>query len=272
MLLETIRGSLNQFTPAERRVAEAVLANPHATVTWSISDAARICKVSEPSVIRFCRRIGFDGFPGFRLRMAQAMAVLVQEEPEDELGEGDPTTLAMLRHFERSAKSINDLRMDIDAKAMEAAVDALVSARRVDLYGFGGSGFLVAEAQHRMAYLGIPSVAYSDPTLQMVSASALKPGDAVLVLSFSGVTSYLLGNMELARNAGARIVAMSPAGSAVAQLADVNIAMNAYRSSTAFNFLPTERVSMYVMLDMLLELISLAIKGRLKKETPIDCR
>ena len=41
MLLERIRGSLSQFTPAERRVAETILASPHATITWSISDAAR---------------------------------------------------------------------------------------------------------------------------------------------------------------------------------------------------------------------------------------
>lgn len=263
MILEQIRGSLSQFTPAERRVAEAILANPHATVTWSITDAARICKVSEPSIIRFCRKLGFDGFPGFRLKFAQALAVLTQEDKPDLPTSDDPVTAAVLENCERAVASINDLRMDIDSAAIERAVASLANARRVDVYGYGGSGFLASEAQHRMAFLGIPSVAYSDPTLQMVSAPALRPGDAVFALSFSGVTSYLIANLELARNAGAQIISLSPSGSAVAQIADVNIAINAYRSSTAFNFLPTERVSMYVLLDALMGLVSGTVRGRM---------
>jgi RpiR family carbohydrate utilization transcriptional regulator len=258
MLLERIRGSLSQFTPAERRVAETILASPHATITWSISDAARICKVSEPSVIRFCRRLGFDGFPDFRIHFAQAMAVIGQDNgPQPEPNE-DPFVDTILTHFDRSIASIQELRMDLDVDRFRRAVDILVFAGRVDLYGFGGSGFLAAEAQHRMSYLGMHSVSYSDPTLQMVSATALTAKDAVLVLSFSGATSYLLGNIELARATGARIVSICPTGSAVDQLSDVTIPLNAYRSTTEFNFLPTERVSMHVMLDALMALVSVA--------------
>jgi RpiR family transcriptional regulator, carbohydrate utilization regulator len=262
MILENIRASLSQFTPAERRVAEAILANPHATVTWSITDAARICNVSEPSITRFCRRLGFDGFPNFRLMFAQDIAILKNDAKSVVPTSDDPITSAIIENCERAISSINDLRMDIDSGAIHKAVDILTTARRIDVYGFGGSGFLASEAQHRMAFLGIPSVAYSDPTLQMVSAPALSDRDAVFALSFSGVTSYLIGNLELVRNAGARIVTMSPYGSTVAQMADVNIAINAYRSSEAFNFLPTERVSMYVMLDALLSLVSSHLRAR----------
>jgi len=262
MILEQIRGSLSHFTPAERRVGEAILANPHATVTWSITDAARICKVSEPSITRFCRRLGFDGFPNFRLNFAQDIAILTRDEKPLAPKSDDPITSALFDNCERAIASITDLRMDIDADAVRHAVEILTAARRIDVYGYGGSGFLASEAQHRMAFLGIPSVAYADPTLQMVSAPALTGKDAVFALSFSGVTSYLIGNLELARNAGARIVTMSPVGSTVAQMADVNVAINAYRSSTAFNFLPTERVSMYVMLDALLGLVSTELRAR----------
>jgi RpiR family carbohydrate utilization transcriptional regulator len=261
-MLEQIRGSLNQFTLAERKVAETFLKNPQATIGWSISDAARFSNVSEPSIIRFCRRLGFEGFPDFRIKFAQALAVLKHDDREKRPASEDPVTAAILENCERAIVSINDLRMDIDTKAITRAVEIFTSTRRIDVYGHGGSGFLALEAQHRMAFLGIPSVAYSDPALQMISALALGPGDTVFALSFSGVTTHLLPNLELAKNAGASIISLSPSGSAIAQMADVNIALNAYRSSTAVSFLPNERVSMYVMLDALMSLVSAKIRER----------
>lgn len=254
-MLEQIRSSLNQFTSAERKVAETILGNPQATVAWSISDAARFSGVSEPSIIRFCRRLGFDGFPDFRIRFAQALAVRRHEELVNLQPGSDPVTASILQNCERAISSINDLRMDIDPEAIKRAVDIFTTARRVDVYGHGGSGFLASETQHRLAFLGISSVAYSDPALQMFSALALKKQDTVFALSFSGVTTHLLPNLELARNAGASIVSLSPSDSAVAHMADVNITINAYRSSKTVSFLPNERVSMYVMLDALLALV-----------------
>ncbi|MFD2239287.1 MurR/RpiR family transcriptional regulator [Aureimonas populi] len=255
-MLEEIRRSLNQFTAAERKVAETILTNPQATVGWSIGDAARFAKVSEPSIIRFCRRLGFEGFPDFRIRFAQALAVSNRDAREEPAPSEDPIREAILANCARAIASIEDLRMDIDTGAVERALAILKQARRIDVYGHGGSGFLAAEAQHRLAFLGLASVAYSDPALQMVSALALRPGDCVFALSFSGVTTHLLPNLELARNAGAGVVTLCPSDSAIAQMADVNIAVNAYRSSTAVDFLPNERVSMYVMLDALMSLLN----------------
>ncbi|MBC8716383.1 MurR/RpiR family transcriptional regulator [Ochrobactrum sp. Marseille-Q0166] len=261
-MLGLIRGSLNQFTAAERKVAETILANPQAAIAWSINDAARFSQVSEPSIMRFCRRMGFDGYSDFRMRLAQALAVITQETRQKPSDEEDPITSAILSHCNTAIESINDLSMDIDSEAIGRAVGILTASNRVDVYGHGGSGFLAAEAQHRFAFLGIASVAYSDPALQMVSALALSPGDTVFALSFSGVTTHLMPNLELARNAGASIVSLAPSESAIARMANVNIAINAYRHSTTTSFLPNERVSMYVMLDAIMALVNARRKQR----------
>lgn len=255
-MLGQIRASLNQLTSAERKVAETILANPQATLGWSISDAARFSGVSEPSIMRFCRRLGCEGYSDFRIRLAQAIAVIKHDERGSQPESNDPIRAAVLENCNRAIASINDLAMDIDSAALNRAVGIISSSRRIDVYGHGGSGFLAAEAQHRFAFLGIPSVSYSDPALQMVSALALTPADTVFALSFSGVTTHLLPNLELARNAGASIVSMTPADSAIARMASVNIPVNAYRYSTTASFLPNERLSMYVMLDSLLALVS----------------
>lgn len=255
-MLAHIRASLNEMTPAERRAAETILGNPQATIGWSLADAARFSGVSEPSIIRFCRRLGFDGYSDFRLKFAQAVALIRQDDQPLLGATDDPVTSSILDNCNRAIASINDLARDIDSAAVSKAVDILLKSRRVELYGHGGSGFLAGEAQHRLAHLGIASVAYSDPALQMFSAMALRQEDTVMALSFSGVTTHMMPNLEIARNAGARIIALTPTGSPIAKMADVNIAINAYRQKKIAGFIPSERVSMYVMLDALIGLIS----------------
>lgn len=254
-MLDRIRQSLASFTPAERRVAEAVLDTPSTAITWSISDAARIAKVSEPSIIRFCRRLDCDGFPDFRLKLAQQLA---KHQPAPQplarpgSGNDDPLAAMVDDIFQRAGQAIEEARRDLDLGALRAAVAMLDKARRVDIYGYGSSGFMASEAQHRLAALAIPAVAYSDPTLQMHSAPLLGPGDLLFVLSFSGLTSYLISNIEIARKAGAPVLAISPKGSIVASLADVNLNLNAYRQSSGRMAVPTGRVApMYVLLDAL---------------------
>ena len=253
-MLDLIRQSLAQFTPAERRIAEAILDTPSTAITWSITDAARIAKVSEPSVIRFCRRLDCDGFPDFRLKLAQQLAARQTPVKPADTG-GDPLTDLVDDVFDRAAESLREARHDLDLDGLARAVDLLAAARRIDVYGYGGSGFLASEAQHRLASLGIASVAYADPTLQMVSAPRLTGNDVLFVLSFSGRTSYLIANIEIAKKAGARILAISPAGSVVASLADENITLNAYRASGPRLIVPTGRAPMYVVLDVLFALL-----------------
>lgn len=266
-MLARIRAALNELTPAERRAAETILANPQAMIGWSLADTARFAGVSEPSIIRFCRRLGFEGYSDFRLEFAQAMALIRENGQPRLVADDDPIKTSIIDNCNRAISAINDLAHDIDSPAVSQAVDIIVNARNIELFGHGGSGFLAGEAQYRLAHLGIACVAYSDPALQMFSAMALRPEDAIIALSFSGVTTLMMPNLEIARKAGVRIITLSPTGSPLARMASVNIPINAYRQKTNATFQPSERVSMYVMVDALIGLIASRVEqGR--KERP----
>lgn len=255
-MLAAIRSSLNEMSPSERKVGETVLANPQAAIAWSIADAARFSGVSEPSIMRFCRRMGFDGYSHFRLKFAQAVALLEKSERPIADDGDDPIRSRVIENCNKAISAINDLILDVESHSITAAAERLATSHRIDVYGHGGSGFLAGEAQHRLAYLGLSSVAYSDPSLQMFSAMALQPQDSVLAFSFSGITTHMLPNLEIARGAGATIISLAPSGSPIAKAANINIAINAYRLKKSPVFLPNERLTMYVMLDALLEFVS----------------
>ncbi|MBL8699230.1 MAG: MurR/RpiR family transcriptional regulator [Alphaproteobacteria bacterium] len=257
-LLAEIRRSLARLTPAERRIAETILQTPHTAITWSIADAARIAKVSEPTVIRFCRRLECDGFPAFRLKLAQALAVLERDKTPARSASPKPETTIVDEVFAHARQAIDEARADLDIESLQRAARLLLAARRIDIYGYGGSGFVASEAQHRFAALGIASVSYADPTLQMVSAPLLTRRDAVFAISLSGRTSYLIANLELARKSGARLVAIAPSGSPVAELADVAIGVNAHRFTSRYSHVPFGRVSIQVVLEAVTALMASA--------------
>ena len=254
-MLSQIRSALATLSPAERRAAEAILANPQAAIAWSLADVAQLANVSEPTIIRFCRSVGFQGYSEFRLHLAQAVAL--HRQPEVKLhSEGDDPVQALVNDtLDRTIAALREMAGDIDGEALGAAVSILRAARRIDIYGHGGSGFLAQEAQQRFVQLGLSAAAYSDPALQMFSAMTLTGDDCVVTISYTGVTPYQMPNLEIARNAGAKIISLAPSGTVLAKLADVNIALNAYRLKQETGFLPSERVTLYVMLDILSALL-----------------
>lgn len=251
-ILERMREALANLSPAERRVAEMILSRPHAAMSWSITEMSKLAQASDPSVIRLCRRMGCNGFPALKLELAQALAAVQQRPRERTLAEGDDPVIAIMNDIlERSEDALRNARADMSPAAVAEAADRIVKARRIEIYGMGLSGFLAMEAQYRLSLLGLSAVAHVDPVIQGSTAPLLGRSDVVVAISFSGLTQYLVETVSFAKSSGAQVVSLSPTGSPVASLADVNIALNAYRKSDSFLASPTARLALHMVLDVL---------------------
>ena len=82
MLLDSIRTQLDSLSKSERKVALAVLEAPSATVSQNITALAKNAQVSEPTVVRFCRTLGYDGWHEFKLKLAQGLALALPSANE----------------------------------------------------------------------------------------------------------------------------------------------------------------------------------------------
>lgn len=259
-LIDRIRRILAQLPRAERRFAELVLDKPNVTVTWTVTDAANFAGVSEPSVIRFCRRVGCAGFPGFKLELVRALAKS-RTEDRSEFDPRDPLAGIVGNVFERAARCLADARRDLDLDAVTRAIDRIATARRLEIYGFGISGFIASDVQHRMSSIGVNAVAYSDPYLQSVAAPLLTPADAMLALSLSGRTGFLVESAAMVKSTGARVIALAPAGSPVAEVADIRIHVNLHREDRPFVPL-TARLAFHAILDAIVAGVALRRSSR----------
>ena len=224
-MLSEIDSARDSMTRAERKVADAVLQSPYRLLRKSIGALAAEAGVSEPTVIRFCRTLKCRGFQDFKLQLAQDLATGAHFGPTRlAVDESAPDLIAKV--IDSGIATLIKVRDSLPPDAVQRAVELLAAAERIEFYGLGGSGIVAQDAQHKFFRLGVPVVAYSDPTVHSVSASLLKPGCLVVAISQSGTTTDLIASAELALAAGAQVIAITAADSPLARIATLCLPMN----------------------------------------------
>lgn len=217
-LVSRLESSLASFGPAERRVAEVALADLGFVAEANIADIAARAGVSEPTVVRFCRRLGCAGVRDFKLKLAQNLAVGLQYLRPDTTLEA-AGTLGLVDHVIGVATSaLQEARRQLDPAALEEAADVLASARQILFYGVGGGSSAVAQdAAYRFFRLKLPATAYSDSYLQRMSAATLSEGDVAFAISSSGLPPSLRESMAVAQSYGATTIALTRPDSELAR-------------------------------------------------------
>ncbi len=147
-------------------------------------------------------------------------------------------------------ETLKRVRDNIDVGAIEKAVEALRSANRVEFYGFGASGAVASDAQHKFFRLQISSSAYSDPHIQAMSAMSLRRGDVVVAISQSGRTRALLDAIQLVKEAGATVVGLAPSGTPVVEACDLPIYIDVEEDNENYTPLPS-RIAHMAVIDIL---------------------
>jgi RpiR family carbohydrate utilization transcriptional regulator len=213
--LKFLMNARERLPAAERRVADLVLERPHELLQLSLAAVASQAQVSEPTVIRCCRSLGCHGFADFKLRMAQSLAS-GQLFMHSDVSPGDSVAEMAAKVFGKAARTLLQVRSQLDPARLEKAIALLCAARRVECYGLGSSGIVAADAQHKLFRLGLPSVAYSDAHVHGMAATMLRPGDVVLAFSASGRTVDLISSVDLARESGADVIGITALGAPLA--------------------------------------------------------
>ena len=248
-LIRRITESQSSLRKSEAKVASYVLENLDEVIEMRVVDLASKSSVSEPTVIRFCRAIGFDGFQSFKLQLAQQLglgSVFTQFAVED----SDTVADLLNKVFDTTVGSLITVRDEINSAVLEQAIDTISNARRVEFYGFGASGSVAADAQHKFFRLQLSSAAYTDPHIQRMSAISLGSEDVVVAISQSGETQALLESVELAREAGANVIGLAPQNTSLSRLCNLAIYVNMEEDLESFTPV-SSRIAHLVVIDVL---------------------
>jgi RpiR family transcriptional regulator, carbohydrate utilization regulator len=237
------------LSPAEARVADAVLAAPAWVLQSTLAAVAARAQVSEPTVIRFCRSLGLDGYQTFRLRLAHSLGSGASFLHRD-IDRSDSSADLAAKIFERAARTLRDVSGQLAPDRLDQAIRLLAAARRIEFYGLGSSGIVAADARHKFFRLGLQAVSYSDAHIHGMAATMLAPGDVVVAISSTGRTIDLIASIELAREAGADVIAIAPPGSPLAQRCTVALEIAVDEDTDVYTPMTT-RLAQLTLIDVL---------------------
>ncbi len=253
-VLVRLRGLRPNLAPSERRVAEAVLADPAGVAGQTITSLARACLTSETTVMRFCRQLGFPGYPELRLALAAEAAMQAGEDlgsrvAGSDIAPTDDLAQVVAKIAYADAHAVKETGDQLDVAVLEKVVTALVQARRIDLYGAGASAFVAADFQQKLHRIGRAAFAWSDPHMALSSAALLEPGDVAVGISHTGTTIDTVDALAEARRHGATAVGITNfPRSPLAQTADL-VLTTAARETTFRSGSMVSRLAQLTVVD-----------------------
>jgi RpiR family carbohydrate utilization transcriptional regulator len=260
-MLERIKSTLSSLTPAEERVGKLLLSDPRQFGTLPVAELADRAKVSKPTVVRFCRSVGYKGLSDFKLKLAASLSEGVPFIHRN-VGEKDCSSDVLAKVIDNTVAAFLKYRNDASTAAIDKASDAIAlclkKGKRLQFFGVGNSGIVAQDAQHKFFRLGFHTISHSDGHLQIMSASLLGPGDCLVVFSNSGRTRDLLDSCEIAKKNGATTVVVTASGSPLSQAGKIHLAADHPESYERFSPM-VSRLLHLMIIDVLATTVALRI-------------
>jgi RpiR family carbohydrate utilization transcriptional regulator len=248
-ILKEIATARSSLRKSEVKVADFVLAEPEQVMHMRIVDLAQEAQVSEPTIVRFCRAIGCNGFQEFKVRIAQETAV-ANNIGQFAIAEDDSIDDICTKIADTTIQRLHQVKSQLLPEQITEAAQAISAARRVEFYGYGASGAVATDAQHKFFRLQVATAAYSDPHMQSMSAVTLGQNDVVVAISQSGRTRDLMHSIQLAQQHGAIVVSLAPQNTPVSEAANLPIFINIEEDTEQFTPM-TSRIAHLMIIDML---------------------
>ena len=260
-MLERIKSTLSSLAPAEQRVGKLLLSDPRTFSTLPVTELAERAGVSKPTVVRFCRSMGYEGLSDFKLKLAGSLSEGVPFIHRN-VGAQDKSNDVLVKVIDNTVTAFLKYRNDASSAAIDKAAEAIAlthkKGKRLEFFGVGNSGIVAQDAQHKFFRLGFHTISHSDGHLQIMSASLLGPGDCLVVFSNSGRTRDLLDSCEIAKKNGATTVVVTASGSPLAQAGKIHLAADHPESYERFSPM-VSRLLHLMIVDVLATTVALRI-------------
>jgi len=260
-MLDRIKASLPSLAPAEQRVGKLVLLDPRAFANLPVTELAERAHVSKPTVVRFCRSVGYDGLSDFKLKLAGSVSEGVPFI-HCSVDADDKTSDVTVKVIDNTVAAFLKYRNDASSFALDQAAQALAethsTGKRIEFYGVGNSGIVAQDAQHKFFRLGMNTIAYSDGHMQVMSASMLGKGDCVVVISNSGRTRDLMDACDIAHKRGATTIVITSSGSPLATSGHIHLSADHPESYDRYSPM-VSRLLHLLIIDILATTVALRI-------------
>lgn len=248
----------DSMTRSGQSVVDYIIANPEEVIYASVDELAEHCKVSEPSVIRACKKLGFSGYQELKITLAREMVNPLQSiATEDAIAPGDGPPVIAAKIFKSIINSLNFTFDTLSIPDIVRTAQALASARRIIIMGVGNSNAISVDLQHKLMRLGFTATAYSDPHMATIAVSYMDSRDVVFCISHSGSSIEVVDIATQGKAKGALVISITNIGiSPLSKVSD--IALHTASNETKYRIVGfNSRIAQLAIVDVLYATISL---------------
>ena len=201
-----IKTQYDSFSKAEKKVASFLLKSPSDVLPLYITELAKACGTSEATIVRFSKRLGFEGYQQLKLAIAK-------ESKYHQVNESILYDDSAIDIFQKVCEdiycSLEKTKKVIDGNSLERCCSAILASNNILVCGLGNSASVALDASHKMFRLGLNAHAYTDNHMQAIAASHTDENSVIIGISHSGHSRDIIQALEVARQNGATTVAIT---------------------------------------------------------------
>ena len=210
----SLKNKYESLSKAEKKIADFLMTTPQNELPLYITDMAKQSDTSEATIVRFAKKLGFNGYPELKIAIAQDsnfrpinQNITLEDSARDIF---DKVCEDIYCSLEKTKTTLN-------AQAMQDCCEKLLTAEKIIILGLGNSAAVALDASHKMFRLGLNATAYTDNHMQAIAVSHTDKNSVVLGISHSGRSKDIVQALQIARENGATTIAITNVGNSPLQ-------------------------------------------------------
>ena len=207
-LLSLIEQRAGSFSASQTRLARQLTASRESFAFSTASEIARLCEVSEATVVRFAQELGFSGYPALQKEVRRILRADLKGTDRLQLAERSAAPGPLDPVIAKERENIAALAEGFDAAALAAAAKALRGARRVLVVGDRATASLAFHLWFALDKLGLP-VTRAQGTEALDALGRMGAPDAVVVIGFPRYLRSLVALLGFAGTRGVRRIVVT---------------------------------------------------------------
>lgn len=250
-LLNELRSNLEYLSPTERKIANAILADPKEFISYSMTELSQSAGVSQGSIINFANKFTGGGFPVLKLQIASCLSEFENRSYVSNAEKGDGVKDVLRKTTDSTLSALRNTEAVNGEDTLRLAAECILRAKKVEIYGVYRSAVVATDFSYQLLTLGIPAVFVSDVLTAAVSASLLDADSLVVAVSASGKTKDVLDAVKIAKSKGAHVICLTNhKNSPLARLSD-EVLIAAASGNTLMGLASEIRLSQLALTDAL---------------------
>lgn len=249
--IRMIENMLEKLPASERKIAEYILQFPYEAVNCTVSELAVKTQSSGAAVIRLCKSLGLKGFQDLKVRIVGDLGK-PKEHGYRDIAQGERPEDIVQKTLSNSIQSLRESAEIINYEELEKAVEALLSAKNIHLFGIGASHIIAIDAQQKLLRINKRATALTDTHLVATLIANAEKDDCLFAISYSGETPEVINVLGLAKEQGVKTISLTKYGqTSVSSLADIKL-YTSYSAEAPFRSAATSsRLAQLFIIDIL---------------------